>query len=70
MLLVWLLPMREFRRPMLSRGGAANPVETFSSDGPRRIFFTAAGVLRSRRVIFREVVGRYYKNPTSPPPIT
>lgn len=24
-------------------GGASNPVETFSSDGPRRVFFTAAG---------------------------
>jgi subtilisin family serine protease len=24
-------------------GGAPNPVETFSSDGPRRIFYTAAG---------------------------
>ncbi len=26
-------------------GGAANPVETFSSDGPRRIFFDNAGAL-------------------------
>ncbi len=25
-------------------GGPANPVETFSSDGPRRVFFDAAGV--------------------------
>ena len=25
-------------------GGATNPVETFSSDGPRRIFYTPAGV--------------------------
>src|SRR6185436_5308411 len=24
-------------------GGLANPVETFSSDGPRRVFFTANG---------------------------
>jgi hypothetical protein len=24
-------------------GGAANPVETFSSDGPRRVFFNADG---------------------------
>src|SRR5204863_6684385 len=24
-------------------GGAANPVETFSSDGPRRVFFNANG---------------------------